>query len=54
METVSLSTMKNVSKTRVNELDKRVMLPEEDGKKDYAIGTRQNGKIKDKTVDLTP
>lgn len=54
VETVSLHTMKNVSKTRLAEMDKRTMLPEADNGKDYAVGTKENGKIKDTTVDLRP
>lgn len=52
-ETVSLHTMKNVSKARLNELDKRVMLPDTVKGKDYVCGSMQNGKITDKQIDIT-
>lgn len=52
-ETVSLHTMKNVSKTRLAELDKRVMLPDTVKGKDYVCGSRQNGKITDRQIDIT-
>lgn len=53
IETQSLHTMKNVWKSRLRELDKRVMLPEKVPGKDYVCGTRERGKIKDKDVDIT-
>lgn len=52
-ETVSLHTMQNVSKARLAELDKRVMLPDTVKGKDYVCGSRQNGKITDRQLDLT-
>lgn len=54
IETDSLHTMKNVSRARLREMDKRVMLPDAVKDKDYVVGTRERGKILDKTVDLTP
>lgn len=54
IETDSLYTMKNVSRNRLKELDKRTMTPDAGGGKDYYVGTKHKGKILDKTVDLTP
>lgn len=54
-ETVSLHTMQNVSKARVNELDRRVQLPEKIPGTDHNyIGTRIRGKTSDKAVDIRP
>ncbi len=54
-ETVSLHTMANVSKSRVKELDKRVMLPDKMPNSDHHyIGTKERGKIRDKVVDIRP
>lgn len=52
-ETTSLHTMKNVSRARLRELDKRVMLPDTVIGKDYVCGSRQNGKITDRQIDIT-
>lgn len=51
-ETVSLHTMKNVSKARLEELDKNVMLPDRVPGKDYVCGSIQNGKITDRQIDI--
>lgn len=51
-ETVSLHSMKNVSKARLSELDKRVMLPDSVPGKDYVAGSMQNGKITDRQIDI--
>lgn len=54
-ETISLYTMANVSKARVKELDRRVMLPEKvPGKDCNYVGRSVRGKIQDKEVDIRP
>lgn len=53
-ETQSLHTMKNVSKSRLKELDKRVMLPDNVKDKDYVCGSMQNGKMTDRQIDVRP
>lgn len=52
-ETMSLREMKNVSKKRIAEIDRRRILPDHlpDGK--YVSGSMVNGKITDRPVDLT-
>jgi len=54
VETDSLHTMKNVSRARLRELDKRVMLPDTVKGKDYVTGKLERGKITDKQVDVRP
>lgn len=54
IETDSLYTMKNVSRNRLKELDKRVMLPDAVKDKDYVCGSKQNGKITDRQIDVRP
>lgn len=53
-ETMSLRTMKNVSKKQIAEIDRRRILPDNlpDGK--YVSGSiGSNGKLSDRPVDLT-
>ncbi len=50
----SLHTMPNVSRNRLKELDKRVMLPETVKGKDYVCGSIERGKITDKQIDVRP
>ena len=50
VETVSLRTMTNVSKSRLKALDSRIRVPE--GKN--CFGTKVRGKIVDRDVDIRP
>lgn len=53
-ETVSLHTMENVSKARLAELDKRVMLPDKVKDMEYVCGSLERGKMTDKQIDIRP
>lgn len=51
----NVGSLRNVSQARVNELDRRVILPYTVPGKDYMVGRRNNdGSISDKAVDLRP
>ena len=52
--TDSLYEMKNVSRKRLQELDKRKILPDNVKDKDYVVGRMDRGKLTDRQVDLTP
>lgn len=52
---VRLGDMPKVSQARINELDRRVVLPYTVPGKDYIVGRRNNdGSISEKAADLTP